>query len=199
MITFKKLREACWSGFKQVGMKKKGKKLVPNCVPEEDQKEDAPANAAGGGGVAGIGVGADGEPGIRPDAAKKYKKKNQDEFKGRILKFLNQFKTMKEEREMTASELASQASNDADLYRRQIQPIIKNLGRKKFKGVYNKDLAVKLFRYAVDNKVKEIAQQKNMSSRMIPGAVRNDAASQLLSSFSSEIDEYAQELKKKSA
>ena len=40
MITFKKMREACWSGFKQVGMKKKGKKLVPNCVPEEDQKED---------------------------------------------------------------------------------------------------------------------------------------------------------------
>ena len=45
----------------------------------------------------------------------------------------------------------------------------------------------------------EIAQQKQMSSRMIPGSVRNDAASQLLSSFSSEIDEFAQELKKKSA
>ena len=25
--------EACWTGYKQVGMKKKGKKLVPNCVP----------------------------------------------------------------------------------------------------------------------------------------------------------------------
>ena len=199
MISFKKLREACWSGFKQVGMKKKGKKLVPNCVPEEDQKEDAPANAAGGGGVAGIGVGADGEPGIRPDAANKYKKKNKDEFKSRIMSFLKRFKTVKEDNEMRASEIASQASNDSELYRRQIQPIIKNLGRKKFKGVYNKDLAVKLFRYAVDNKVKEIAQQKNMSSRMIPGSVRNDAASQLLSSFSSEIDEFAQELRKKSA
>ena len=194
MITFKKLREACWSGFKQVGMKKKGKKLVPNCVPEEDQKEDAPANAAGGGGVAGIGGGADGEPGIRPDAAKKYKKKNQDEFKGRILKFLNQFKTMKEEREMTASELASQASNDADLYRRQIQPIIKNLGRKKYKGIFNRDLAIKLFRYAVDNKVKEV---KGNQSRMVPGTVRNDAAARLLSSFSSEIDEFAKELSDK--
>ena len=199
MMTFKQMREACWSGFKQVGMKKKGKKLVPNCVPEEEQKEDAPANAAGGGNVAGIGVGADGEPGIRPDAANKYKKKNKDEFKKRIMTFLNRFKTIKEEQEMRASEIASQASNDSELYRRQIQPIIKNLGRKKFKGVYNKDLAVKLFRYAVDNKVKEIAQQKNMSSRMIPGAVRNDAASQMLSSFSSEIDEFAQELKKKSA
>ena len=199
MMTFKQMREACWSGFKQVGMKKKGKKLVPNCVPEEEQKEDAPANAAGGGGVAGIGVGADGEPGIRPDAANKYKKKNKDEFKSRIMKFLKNFKTVKEDNEMRASEIASQASNDSELYRRQIQPIIKNLGRKKFKGVYNKDLAVKLFRYAVDNKVKEIAQTKNMSSRMIPGSVRNDAASQMLSSFSSEIDEFAQELKKKSA
>ena len=199
MISFKKLREACWSGFKQVGMKKKGKKLVPNCVPEEEQKEDAPANAAGGGGVAGIGVGADGEPGISPDAANKYKKKNKDEFKSRIMKFLKNFKTVKEDNEMRASEIASQASNDSELYRRQIQPIIKNLGRKKFKGVYNKDLAVKLFRYAVDNKVKERAQTKNMSSRMIPGSVRNDAASQMLSQFSSEIDEFAQELKKKSA
>ena len=27
--------EACWIGYKQVGMKKKGKKIVPNCVKEE--------------------------------------------------------------------------------------------------------------------------------------------------------------------
>jgi hypothetical protein len=26
--------EACWSGYKQVGVKKKGEKMVPNCVPE---------------------------------------------------------------------------------------------------------------------------------------------------------------------
>ena len=31
----KDLNDACWSGYKQVGMKKKGKKMVPNCVPEE--------------------------------------------------------------------------------------------------------------------------------------------------------------------
>ena len=73
MMTFKQMREACWSGFKQVGMKKKGKKLVPNCVPEEEQKEDAPANSAGGGGIAGIGVGPDGEPGVMPKAANQYK------------------------------------------------------------------------------------------------------------------------------
>jgi len=27
--------ESCWTGYKQVGMKKKGKKIVPNCVPEQ--------------------------------------------------------------------------------------------------------------------------------------------------------------------
>ena len=26
--------EACWSGYKQVGIKKKGNRMVPNCVPE---------------------------------------------------------------------------------------------------------------------------------------------------------------------
>ena len=29
------LEEACWKGYKQYGMKKKGNKEVPNCVPEE--------------------------------------------------------------------------------------------------------------------------------------------------------------------
>ena len=29
------IEEACWVGYRQVGMKKKGKKMVPNCVPEQ--------------------------------------------------------------------------------------------------------------------------------------------------------------------
>ena len=33
----RKTNEACWTGFKQVGMKKKGNRTVPNCVPEEEQ------------------------------------------------------------------------------------------------------------------------------------------------------------------
>ena len=28
--------EACWKGHKQLGMKKKGKRKVPNCVPVEE-------------------------------------------------------------------------------------------------------------------------------------------------------------------
>ena len=35
------LQDACWAGYKKVGMKKKGDKMVPNCVPEEMSIEDA--------------------------------------------------------------------------------------------------------------------------------------------------------------
>ena len=36
--TFKEVQgieEACWVGYKKVGMKKKGDRMVPNCVKEE--------------------------------------------------------------------------------------------------------------------------------------------------------------------
>ena len=32
MKTFKQLREKCWDGWTQRGMKKKGTRVVPNCV-----------------------------------------------------------------------------------------------------------------------------------------------------------------------
>ncbi len=37
----KGLNEKCWDGYKQVGMKKKGKKVVPNCVKEENKSGDS--------------------------------------------------------------------------------------------------------------------------------------------------------------
>ena len=40
MKTFKEFTEDCWDGYKQVGMKKKNGKKVPNCVPEVAQDKD---------------------------------------------------------------------------------------------------------------------------------------------------------------
>ena len=41
MISFRQyLEEKCWDGYRQVGMKKKGKRMVPNCVPEEVEIEE---------------------------------------------------------------------------------------------------------------------------------------------------------------
>jgi len=38
-LTEDSLDEACWDTHKQVGMKKKGNKMVPNCVPKEEALE----------------------------------------------------------------------------------------------------------------------------------------------------------------
>lgn len=35
MKTFKQFTEACWTGYTAKGLKKKGNRMVPNCVPEE--------------------------------------------------------------------------------------------------------------------------------------------------------------------
>ena len=36
----KSLNEKCWDGYKQLGMKKKGKKMVPNCVKDDSINEN---------------------------------------------------------------------------------------------------------------------------------------------------------------
>jgi hypothetical protein len=40
------------------------------------KNEETPANSVGGGKIAGMGVGAQGEPGVGPKAMKRYKDKN---------------------------------------------------------------------------------------------------------------------------
>ena len=40
-LTFQQFQEKCWQGYKKQGMKKKGDKVVPNCVPEEVTNEGA--------------------------------------------------------------------------------------------------------------------------------------------------------------
>ena len=40
MKSLKIWTEACWDGYKQLGMKKKGGRKVPNCVPEAEEDED---------------------------------------------------------------------------------------------------------------------------------------------------------------
>lgn len=49
-------KEECWTGYKQVGMKKKGDKMVPDCVPEQVEEkvnEVAPLVGLAARGVAG--------------------------------------------------------------------------------------------------------------------------------------------------
>lgn len=72
------------------GPDKKGKTISPDemkkksldtltDVFKKSVKEDAPVNAVGGGNIAGVGVGPQGQPGVKPDVMKKYKDKNAAE------------------------------------------------------------------------------------------------------------------------
>lgn len=61
--------------------------------------------------------------------------------------------------ESVASELRMWIDNDAQLYRQQYQPILKNLGKKRDKGVFDQKLAAKLFMYLVVNGAKSYAKQ----------------------------------------
>lgn len=41
MKSFKQYVEACWTGYTAKGMKKKGNRMVPNCVPEEVELKES--------------------------------------------------------------------------------------------------------------------------------------------------------------
>ena len=37
-MRYQEILEACWTGYQQQGMKKKGDRIVPNCVPVSEQE-----------------------------------------------------------------------------------------------------------------------------------------------------------------
>jgi hypothetical protein len=37
-MRYREILEACWHGYRQAGMKKKGSRRVPNCVPVSEQE-----------------------------------------------------------------------------------------------------------------------------------------------------------------
>lgn len=72
-IELEEAGDPCWDSHKQVGMKKKGNKMVPNCVPKD---EEAPANNVGSGNIAGM----DGNH-MSKAAQKRHKKRTLKSFK----------------------------------------------------------------------------------------------------------------------
>ena len=170
MKSFKDIREACWKGYKQVGQKKKGDRMVPNCVPEEEVKEDAPANAAGSGNIAGIGVGPDGEPGVMPRAAQKYKKKNKEDLKGRMTKFLSKFRTVEQYNQQEVENIINKIQNNQKVIENEIDPMVKFLKRKK--SAPTTEEAIKSFRYVVDKHTSSLSEE-----------IRNEVAKELIEMY----------------
>ena len=76
-------------------------------------------------------------------------------------------------------------SNHAQIYRQRIQPIIKNLARKKAKGTYDDKLAIKAWTYAVNDGIKAYNKEFG-SSIKLSKAEKDKAAEYLLKHFEDE-------------
>ena len=90
-----------------------------------------------------------------------------------------------------ARELFLFITNDGDLYRQQTQPIILNLRKKIKHGVYNSELAVKLWRYLADSGAKKYNKEyigitKGFGIFTVP--MRNEVARELSVYYSDEVN-----------
>ena len=91
--------------------------------------------------------------------------------------------------EQAGDELLLYLENDADIYRRRLQPIFKNLVTKMARGTYNSTAAVRAFRYAAEDAAKKYAKEyatpSEWSSIFNP-ATRTYVAVSLRDSFETE-------------
>ena len=140
MISFKQLREKCWSGYHAVGMKKKNGKMVPNCVP----KEEAPANAVGDG--SGVALPPAVEPGVNVK-----KKKNP------VLGMLRREDYNRVEVENVINKITS----SQEVKEKSINPILNNIAKKKEKGTYTEQFGHAAMRYVVDQQTDLPEEQKD--------------------------------------
>jgi hypothetical protein len=100
-----------------------------------------------------------------------------------------------------AHELALFATNDGDLYRARIQPIIQNLARKVAAGTYDADKAPKLWRYAADDAAQRYTRAQRYArahgkSALVYGsfsvATRQAVATMLAESYAESVADAAQ-------
>jgi len=99
-----------------------------------------------------------------------------------------------------AHELALFATNDGDLYRARIQPIIANLARKVAAGTYQPGTAPKLWRYAADDAAQRYtrahgAHGPHGSYGSFDTATRQTVATMLAESYADDLTEQARNLR----
>lgn len=102
-------------------------------------------------------------------------------------------KADEQDSEWAINELGMFIENDAQLYYQQIAPICKNLARKKQKGVYDPELAIKLWYYCVQNGYKKYRQEINENFKLST-AERRQVAEDLRDHYDEEVDAYKNEM-----
>jgi hypothetical protein len=87
-------------------------------------------------------------------------------------------------------ELTLYADNDGDLYRQSAVPIMRNLTRKYRKGVYDPELAVKLWKYHADRAAKKYGKEHGNDDgfKIFSPAVRMAAAREFAENWTAELE-----------
>ena len=92
--------------------------------------------------------------------------------------------------EVEARELQLFVENDADLYRQQTLPIIKNLRTKQARGTYHREKAVLAFMHLAESGAKKYARENGSGEadwhRMFPTTARRLAAAAWRDEFEQE-------------
>jgi predicted transcriptional regulator len=102
----------------------------------------------------------------------------------------------KEADEYLAGELAVYTENDGDLYRQQYQPQVLNLARKRYKGIYDEKLAIKLVVYLIESGLKKYRKEFGFTSP-VNRATKELAASEVLLGMQDEINQKVREIAEK--
>ena len=108
-------------------------------------------------------------------------------------------RAQKKENSLMAEALAMYAAHEADLYRNQARYIAKALARRKVKGEYKKELAIKAFKSLADDAAKKY--NRRFSGRFGSGFgewkpdIRREAAKILLGHYAELIRDYTQDLR----
>jgi hypothetical protein len=91
-------------------------------------------------------------------------------------------------------ELVLYATNDADLYRQRIQPIIKNLQKKVKKGIYDKNKALVMWKRVADEAAKKYLREFGSpgdGNNVFTVQDRKEAAKDIADKYKEEIEEIA--------
>jgi hypothetical protein len=100
-----------------------------------------------------------------------------------------------------AQYIVDSVESDGTLYRQQYRPIVENLAKKKAKGIYERDKAIKLVMYLAESGIKKFkrAFEEYNETRVgaVPASTKRAIAVELLAGMSSEIADEAREIKKK--
>ena len=78
-------------------------------------------------------------------------------------------------------------TNDAQLYRQRITPLIKNYQRKMKKGIFDQDMAVKGFLYAVNDGIKKYNKEFGAGSMKLSKQEKEAVATKLLDYYQEEL------------